>query len=471
MKILLPIFLVLIPFVSFSQGGLLINAGNFRVEAGNVVIAGNGNWTNNGTGNCVSGSTVNFAGNELQTILGSATTSFSNITVNNSDDGIALGRNISVSGTVQIIQGSIDLKNYILDLSATGSVSGETETNRIKSTDGGGFEGFGTGIIRATRTLPAVPCGNIAGLGLNITPGADMGNTVIIRGSERQQGSGYYTGNYSVFRYYELQPTTVSTLTINNFYYMGGAGNPELNGHAEANLQMFQKVNYGGPTYWEARNTVVNAGSDFISSTTENNAVSGAIRITLGSTTSPLPIELISFYGKCNNIGIKLHWQTASENNNDYFQVEKSPDAKNFSAFIKIPSYGNSNGIQNYYAEDLAPYNGTNYYRLHQFDIDGAESYSEIIGLNCKAENYIEDILPVSPSNYNVEAIVLGIPGNLYRIKLTTVLGQVISNKEIVLTDSRQYVRINDTNLPNGVYYLIMQCETKNISKSVVVNN
>ncbi len=471
MNILLPILLVLIPLVSLSQGGLLIYTGNFRVEAGNIGIADKGNWTNNGTVKCVSGSTVNFVGNALQNIQGAATTSFYNLTVNNTGGGIILERNISTSGTIQIIQGCIDMKSYILDLSATGVVSGETAANRIKSTDGGGFEGYGTGTIRTTRTLSAVPSGNIAGLGLNVTPGADMGNTVIIRGNERQQGSGSYTDNYSVFRYYELQPTTASSLTINNFFYLGGAGNPELNGHTEANLQMFQKVNYGGPTYWEARNTVVNAGSDFISSTTANNAVGGAIRITIGSTTLPLPIELISFKGECNNTGIALYWQTASENNNDYFKIEKSPDCKNFNTLAQIPSQGNSCGIKNYYTQDFAPYNGFNYYRIRQFDIDGRDSYSEIIGVNCKAKNYIEDILPVSPPNSYVEAIVLGIPGNLYRIKLTTVSGQVISNKEIVLTDSRQYVRINDTDLPNAVYYLIMQSETKNISKSVVVSN
>lgn len=468
MKILIPLYLVFIPFVVFSQGGLLVDAGNFRIEAGNVVIAGGGDWTNNASVNCVSGSTVNFAGSSLQTIQGTATTAFYNLTVNNSGGGIIMGRDIGISGTILLTQGCIDLKNNIIDLSTTGSISGETENNRIKGTDGFGIEGNGTGTIRATRTDPG---GDVAGLGLDFTPDAPMGNTIIIRGSERQQGSGSFSANYSVFRYYELQPATSSAITINKFYYLGGAGNPELNAHPEANLEMFQRVNYGGPTYWEPRTSIVNTGSDYVSATTVDNTVGGAIRITLGSTVMPLPIELINFSGRCNNEGIGLHWQTASENNNDYFQIEKSPDAKNFFAFIKVPSHGNSNGIQNYYAEDFKPYNEYNYYRLHQFDIDGKDSYSEIISLICNTENNIEDILPISPSDNNVEAIVLGVPGNLYRIKLATVLGRVISNKEIVLTDSRQTVRINDTDLPDGVYYLIMQLDTKNISKPVVISN
>lgn len=466
MKSILFIFLFFPTFV-FSQG-LLINAGQLRIEGGNVVIAANGNWTNNGTINCVSGSTVNFVGNTLQTIQGTNATSFSNITVNNSGGGIIIGRNISTLGTLLITQGSVDLKNNTIDLASTGSISGETETNRIKGTDGFGIDGLGSGTIQTTRLNPS---GNVAGLGLNITPTVALGNTVITRGHFRQAGSGSFSGSWSVLRYYDIQPTTMTTISVNNFNYWGGVGNPELNGHVEANLQMFQRVNYGGPTFWEPRTSTPNAGADFVSSTSVNNSVGGIIRITLGSTTTPLPVELINFKAECDNNVNNIIWQTASEFNNDFFSVEKSPDGENFSSFIQVYSQGNSSIIQNYKAVDFTPFIGTSYYRLHQYDLDGQELFSNIVSLNCKSDNFKEDILPVSPSNNYVDAIIQGIPGNSYEIKLTNLLGQIIANKTISLVDFQQTARIYDTNLAIGMYYLVMQTETKNISKPLIINH
>ena len=466
--LLINIFCFLYTYI-YSQGGIRLNTVYVTLQpATHVAITGSGNWTNNGTTNCNTGSFVHMTGNTIQTIQGTNTTAFSNLSVNNTGGGIVLGRNISVLGTLLISQGSVDLKSSTIDLSSSGTVSGETVINRIKATDSFGMDGFGTGTISVTRVNPS---GNVAGLGLNFTPGTALGNTVLIRGHERQQGSGTYTGNYSVLRYYELQPTLMSTLTVNNFYYWGGAGNPELNGHIEANLEMFQQVNYGGFTYWEPRTSVVNAGSDFVSSTTVNNAVGGAIRITLGSTDLPLPIELLSFIAVCNNGSNKLTWKTASEQNNDYFTIEKSIDGENFSIITQLPSQGNSNVAQIYSVSDYTPFNITTYYRLKQTDLDGQFTYSNIISLNCSSNNVIEDILPISPSNGSIEVIIQGISGKTYHLKLTNVLGQLITNKEVTLSENQQAVIIINLNLSSGIYYIIMQTDKMNIEKTVLINN
>ena len=45
---------------------------------------------------------------------------------------------------------------------------------------------------------------------------------------------------------------------------------------------------------------------------------------------TPLPVELLSFEGKATQSGIELNWETASESNNQGFDVERSTDGKNF---------------------------------------------------------------------------------------------------------------------------------------------
>ncbi|TAL60780.1 MAG: hypothetical protein EPN85_06465 [Bacteroidetes bacterium] len=61
-----------------------------------------------------------------------------------------------------------------------------------------------------------------------------------------------------------------------------------------------------------------------------------------------LPVELLSFSANCKNNSVKLYWQTASEQNNDYFEVERSTDGKIFESIGNAKGAGNSSTISNY---------------------------------------------------------------------------------------------------------------------------
>ncbi|QLH44200.1 MAG: hypothetical protein HWD58_00315 [Bacteroidota bacterium] len=78
-----------------------------------------------------------------------------------------------------------------------------------------------------------------------------------------------------------------------------------------------------------------------------------------------------------------MTWITSQEIDNSHFIVERSRDGKSFSALSdKISSKGlngNSQSILNYAYTDAYPINGHNYYRLHQEDLDGKVSYSQVV--------------------------------------------------------------------------------------------
>jgi len=457
------IFLLFSPALLFPQG-VIVNAGFLILQpTAQIIITSKGNWTNNATATCNTGSWVRMSGNAIQTIQGSQTTAFSNLDINNTPSSVFVGRDITVNDNLQLTAGYFDLRGAITYLGNTsGNVTGgETETKRIRATTnaGGTDDGFGIGTIRTTRPNPT---GNVANLGLDFTPTVALGSTVFIRGHERQTGM----GNFSIYRYYDIQPTVQSNVTINSFNYFTA----ELGSQAafEADLLMFQWITDTVLTWWQPRPTTVFPASNYVVSNTSTNILTH-YKITLASTDKPLPIELLSFKAECNNKQNNLLWQTASEQNNDFFTLEKSFDGENFSVFIQVPSQGNSNVTQSYSAIDFTPFNGTNYYRLKQTDLDGQFTYSDIISLRCSSVNFNEDILPISPSNGGVDALLQGIPGNKYQIKLTNVLGQVITNKEIILNDFQQPVNIYDSNLAIGIYYLLMQNERKNISKPLII--
>ena len=99
-----------------------------------------------------------------------------------------------------------------------------------------------------------------------------------------------------------------------------------------------------------------------------------------------LPVELISFSAKPNSENVKLDWITATEINNDYFEVERSADGRTFNLIGKKDGAGTTNIARHYQYFDKNPINGVNYYRLKQVDFDGTTSYSDIVSVEMKNE-------------------------------------------------------------------------------------
>jgi len=95
-----------------------------------------------------------------------------------------------------------------------------------------------------------------------------------------------------------------------------------------------------------------------------------------------LPIELLYFEATENERYNHLIWSTASETNNNYFNVEKTQDGVIFYSIATINGAGNSNH-QIFYEYDDYELNGKIvYYRLKQTDYDGKFKYHQIISVD-----------------------------------------------------------------------------------------
>lgn len=95
------------------------------------------------------------------------------------------------------------------------------------------------------------------------------------------------------------------------------------------------------------------------------------------------PVVLQSFNVKPDGAGkVSISWTTASETNNDYFEVEKAADGKEFVAIDKINGAGTTNEVRSYHIEDTNPFEGINYYRLKQIDRNGTMTIYEPKSVN-----------------------------------------------------------------------------------------
>lgn len=123
-----------------------------------------------------------------------------------------------------------------------------------------------------------------------------------------------------------------------------------------------------------------------------------------------LPIKLVSFTGKKSGTNNELKWTTASEQNNDFFTIEKTFDGIDFETVGLENGAGNSNEYLNYSLTDYNARKAVNYYRLKQTDFDGKYDFSEIISIdNSNDETSKEIVLKTNILGQEVNEFYRGI--------------------------------------------------------------
>lgn len=123
---------------------------------------------------------------------------------------------------------------------------------------------------------------------------------------------------------------------------------------------------------------------------------------------STLPVELIQFTGIRTEKSALLHWTTATEFNNNYFELLRSVDMQKFDVVATIAGAGNSNNELNYTYSDLIPndMNGvTIYYKLKQVDFDGKSTISNFVVLQ-PSVNATNNIIENAWINSSEELII-----------------------------------------------------------------
>jgi hypothetical protein len=166
---------------------------------------------------------------------------------------------------------------------------------------------------------------------------------------------------------------------------------------------------------------------------------------------STLPISWKSFNGETNNKVNFLKWITATEQNTEYFEVERSADGINFETIGLVAASGNISSDKLYNFDDNNPILGINYYRLRLVEIDGTTEYSNVIALEVKGDKkpYIFYPNPVTEVlNYQFTAE----QGGDVIIEVMDALGRVLkSENKNSVAGSNQFL-IDMSNLIQGTY-------------------
>jgi hypothetical protein len=111
-----------------------------------------------------------------------------------------------------------------------------------------------------------------------------------------------------------------------------------------------------------------------------------------------LPVQLLSFEARSLNFSAQLLWSTASEQNNDYFDIEFLNAQHEWEIVGRVEGAGNSTTLLKYEFVHRNTLNGYNYYRLKQVDENGTTTHSEVAAVWIdKSQN----VLYPNPNNGN----------------------------------------------------------------------
>ena len=198
-----------------------------------------------------------------------------------------------------------------------------------------------------------------------------------------------------------------------------------------------------------------------------NNAADDELAVTpedCGMIT-PLPVDLVSFAGSASAEGVVLNWATATEKNNEGFEIERSTDGKSFEAIGKVAGKGNASNLNTYNFTDAKASTGVNYYRLEQRDFDGTTTYSKVIAVSAKGKAMDMSVAP-NPVTDGRFSIRMAANANDAELMIVDLSGRIV-HKQLVKANSNQLDM--NLNLKRGMYVVSLKDGNAVTTQKIVV--
>ena len=169
-------------------------------------------------------------------------------------------------------------------------------------------------------------------------------------------------------------------------------------------------------------------------------------------TGGPLPVEFLNVTATQKGGGVAINWSTASENDNKYFDVEKSIDGVNFTAINSVTGAGNSSTVKNYNSFDAKPAAGVNYYRIKQVDTDGRFKYSIVVKVKITVDKTGISVL-TNPFVNNITVDFLSNTNQIVQVRLSDVSGKIIATEKWNISKGNTRVQFDNVNsIQRGMY-------------------
>lgn len=169
-----------------------------------------------------------------------------------------------------------------------------------------------------------------------------------------------------------------------------------------------------------------------------------------------LPIDLYSFTAIPQQESVELNWATASELNNDYFEVQRSIDGRTYETIGEVLGAGDSDTRIDYSFEDEEPLSGDVFYRLKQIDFDGKYSYYIVrVSVQNDSEAFTIRSLSANPLVYGDLNYQVYLPkSSQVWMQLYNTKGEVLYENRAEMAEGYSRLSIPEDRLKSGVLLL-----------------
>jgi hypothetical protein len=174
--------------------------------------------------------------------------------------------------------------------------------------------------------------------------------------------------------------------------------------------------------------------------------------------TTIIPVELVSFSASVAANIVTLNWSTATELNNQGFEIERNSNITDWRTIGFRDGKGTTTEPQTYSYLDENLSTGISQYRLKQIDFNGDFEYSDIVEIEIApsvfslSQNYPNPFNPSTAINYQLPA------NSFVTLKIYDVLGNQVAALVNEQKPAGVYeVEFNASEFGSGVYFYRLQ--------------
>lgn len=461
-----------------------------------------GNWTNNaGNTGFSSDNGLTVFNGANQSISGSSSTTFFNLSLDGSGTKTQ-NLNTSVGG-VSTTTGTFAIGNVIYDLNSntltvtngltnaitvgSGYILSETNSAvnpsvlrwNMGTNTGAHIIPFGVGGTQIPFTFNKITAG-ASNIDVSTRSTSSSDNTPWAGTSNVSGVSFFYCPNNSlsgnpcavnsvIDRWWDITPSSAVTANI-TLSYRG----------SENTLNVPYNTGQVGIQWWDGSawnldNSVSGSAlavTSGVGSVSANN-LSQFCPFVISSLSVPLPVEISEMDVKCVSKGNLISWTTASENNSDFFIIEKSSNGIDFIDIAHVNAAGNSKNNLNYsYIDNNLSENTQTlvYYRIKEVDIYGnVKKYKILQSSNCKTTESTINI--TNTINGEVFITINSAMPSSYTIQLYNLLGQPVLTEQFSVNKGLNKSKLDTHYLLQSVYMISVEGNGIIKNQKVVISN
>lgn len=248
------------------------------------------------------------------------------------------------------------------------------------------------------------------------------------------------------------QFTTISELKLSKY-----AGPNNVNASASDNC-----LSLGGNGETEIFSSIV-TGTTPVSNINANYAdfsVLGFSEFWLhgSSTASPLAVELTKFESNCDLTTSTIKWETASEQQSDYFILEQSTDGVNWTTLVTKKANGTTSkpSVYQFSTAKLTK----SYIRLTEVDYSGNKTIYDAIYSNCENTQTTLTIFP-NPTTGNFKVRFESPNEEQATLVIYDLFGKQVYQETVAVTEGLNLISFNDK-LAKGTYIVAINSSVGN---------